>query len=85
MEDTLTQEQLETAVRTYLKHKEICRQYNRTHREQIYKSNNAYYERLKQDPERYRKFLDKKKENKAKNRRLKKESENAPTNEEMKE
>jgi hypothetical protein len=52
----------EKAMRVYNRHLQAMRTYNERHKEKINEASKAYFQRLKQDPERYAKYLANKRE-----------------------
>lgn len=60
--ETLTDAEKESAIRYYLSHKKSMREYQQRNKNTSKDRNKKYLEKLKEDPERYKAYLEKKRE-----------------------
>lgn len=54
--------ELTPAEKHYLKHKEAMKRYNTKNKEIVYEKNKQYLKKIKDDPEKYEKYLEKRRQ-----------------------
>lgn len=62
MEQELNQEFINRLVKNHNKQMERVRQYNITHKEVLNAKSREYFKRIKEDPEKYKKYLEAKRQ-----------------------
>lgn len=57
--ENLSEQQIQAALNFYERHKEAHKRYRDTHKEKMCELSRNYYYRMKEDPEKYQKYLEK--------------------------
>lgn len=56
--EILSEQTIQSALNLYEKHKEAGKRYRQTHKEKMAELSKNYYYRMKEDPEKYKKYLE---------------------------
>ena len=57
--ENLTDSQIKCAINLYEKHKQSCKRWQQKNREKMNEHAKTYYKKIKEDPEKYEKYLEK--------------------------